>query len=379
MVLILFCIFQMEEAYLLPSKKTSVDPSTICKPCSVTSWLSRGCMYMPSLKKPALVVTLILLCLLVLYVITEHRGYGNRSILFTTGVPPLGTSNLVIKTSRILYESHVPSFSSSRMRYKHTKRCLPGCIVIGARKAGTRALLTYLDLHPHVRTAKNEVHFFDDDENYMEGLDWYRKKMPFIFDGHMAIEKTPAYFVCDYVPERIYAMNSTVRLLLVVRNPVDRAMSDYLQIKDNKDKKGKWYDTFENLALSNITGEVSRDYAAIKRSIYYRHMLPWLRKFPLSQIYIVSAEQLVQDPYAVMKNIETYMGLAPRISKNMFFYNTTRKFFCIRNGTENKCLAESKGRQHPPINPLVRQKLDSYFHFWNQKFYHLVKQDFGWP
>ena len=355
----------------------SPDHRRCLKSCLLTSWLFKECAYTPSVKKPILVIAIICLCIVVLYAIKERNR--DRSSLFTTGAPPLGTGNLVIKTSRILMDPAESTHNSGRMRYKHTKRCLPGCIVIGARKAGTRALLTYLDLHPHVRTAKNEVHFFDEDENYIQGLEWYRKKMPYTFENHMTIEKTPGYFVCDYVPERIASMNSSIKLLLVVRDPVDRAMSDYLQIKDNKDRKGKFYDTFENLAISNITGEVNRDYAAIKRSIYYRHMLPWLRQFPLQQILVVSAEKLVQQPYPVMKHIEHYLGLEPRISPNMFFFNKTRRFFCVRNGTENKCLANSKGRVHPTINPLVRQKLDAYFQVWNQKFYRLVQQDFGWP
>ena len=293
-----------------------------------------GCTYAIVLKKHGFVIVLICLCLFILY--------------------------------------------DGRMRYKQANH-LPDCIVIGARKAGTRALLTYLDLHPYIRAAEKEVHFFDDDENYMQGLEWYRKKMPYTFDGYMTVEKTPGYFVCDYVPERIYRMNSSIRLLLVVRNPVDRAMSDYLQIKDTKDRKGIFSDTFENLAINNITGEINRDYAAINISIYYRHMLPWLRQFPRNQIYILSAEKLVKNPYTVMRDIEDFLGLESRITPDMFFFNKTKHFFCIRKGTKNKCLGNTKGRLHPMINPVVRQKLDAYFHPWNQKFVQLVGKDFGWP
>ena len=145
--------------------------------CFLTSWMLNGCTYVPSLKKPVFGIIFMCLCLLILHAIKEHNHV--RSSMFTTGMPPLGTGDIVIKTSRILVKPDIPiRHNSERMRYKHTNRCLPGCIVIGARKAGTRALLTYLDLHPHLRTAKNEVHFFDDDENYMQGLEWYRKKMP---------------------------------------------------------------------------------------------------------------------------------------------------------------------------------------------------------
>jgi hypothetical protein len=43
------------------------------------------------------------------------------------------------------------------------------------------------------------VHFFDRDENYLKGLDWYRKKMPHSFKGQITIEKSPSYFVTPEV------------------------------------------------------------------------------------------------------------------------------------------------------------------------------------
>ena len=55
-------------------------------------------------------------------------------------------------------------------------RRLPQCIIIGVAKGGTRALLTFLSLHPDVRAADHEIHFFDDD--YGRGLEWYRQQMP---------------------------------------------------------------------------------------------------------------------------------------------------------------------------------------------------------
>lgn len=56
-----------------------------------------------------------------------------------------------------------------------------------------------LYLHPRIQKAGGEVHFFDRDENYMKGLDWYRKKMPHSFRGQITIEKSPSYFVSPEV------------------------------------------------------------------------------------------------------------------------------------------------------------------------------------
>jgi [heparan sulfate]-glucosamine 3-sulfotransferase 5 len=65
-----------------------------------------------------------------------------------------------------------------------------------------------------------EIHFFDRDENYIKGLEWYASQMPETFPSQIAIEKSPSYFVTPEVPERIYEMNSSIRLLLIVREPV---------------------------------------------------------------------------------------------------------------------------------------------------------------
>lgn len=135
-------------------------------------------------------------------------------------------------------------------------------LVIGVRKCGTRALLEMLYLHPRIQKAAGEVHFFDRDENYWKGLEWYRQKMPHSFRGQITIEKSPSYFVtpevsCSIlflsvslqlgfvysffftritqiqVPERVRAMNATIKLLLIVREPVTRAISDYTQLRSH--------------------------------------------------------------------------------------------------------------------------------------------------
>lgn len=56
-----------------------------------------------------------------------------------------------------------------------------------------------LNLHPRLQKAAGEVHFFDRDENYLKGLEWYRKKMPHSFRGQTTIEKSPSYFVTPEV------------------------------------------------------------------------------------------------------------------------------------------------------------------------------------
>jgi [heparan sulfate]-glucosamine 3-sulfotransferase 5 len=211
------------------------------------------------------------------------------------------------------------------------------------------------------------------------GYEWYRRKMPYSFPKQITIEKTPAYFVEENVPERVYKMNNSIKLILIVRDPTERAISDYTQIHMTKLSKGKEHESFEELAIDQETGEVRTPYRAIRRSIYHRHLERWLRYFPINQLLILSAEALVRDPVSQLKIVESFLGIEHKISAANFYYNRTKGYFCMRNETHEKCLAESKGRPHPSVSPEVVKKLQDFFRPHNYKFYRMVDKDFGWP
>lgn len=95
-----------------------------------------------------------------------------------------------------------PLLLLSRRLYPAAARRLPQAIIMGVRKCGTRALLEMLYLHPMVQKAAGEVHFFDRDDNYNKGLEWYRMQMPHSYHGQITIEKSPSYFVTPEVRPR---------------------------------------------------------------------------------------------------------------------------------------------------------------------------------
>ncbi|XP_046566832.1 heparan sulfate glucosamine 3-O-sulfotransferase 1-like [Haliotis rubra] len=265
------------------------------------------------------------------------------------------------------------------MHFHHAKRRLPQCLIIGARKAGTRALLQFIRLHPDVQGASLEVHFFDRDNNYQLGYDWYRHQMPYSFKDQVTIEKSPAYFTESVAPERVYVMNSSIRLLLIVRDPVERTISDYAQLLDNKVKRHKTMQSFEKLVLVPDTGEINKSYIAVKRSIYHRHLLKWLHFFPLKQIHIIDGDNLRVRPWAEIHKVESYLGLEHKIGKNRFVFNTTRGVFCtLTEEGEERCLAHGKGRKHPNISEVVMHKLRAFFRPYNEKFFRIIKRRFQW-
>ncbi|XP_015908784.1 heparan sulfate glucosamine 3-O-sulfotransferase 1 [Parasteatoda tepidariorum] len=256
----------------------------------------------------------------------------------------------------------------ARLRFPKTKRRLPQCIIIGVRKCGTRALLEFLNLHPMIQKAAEEIHFFDDDDKYSLGLDWYRRKMPYSFPGQITVEKSPAYFITPTVPDRIRKMNPSVKLLLIVREPVTRLISDYAQLASNKARKERTLASFEDLVL-RTDGSVNVGYKAVRIGMYSLFFPRWLRTFPKSQIHIVDGDNLIVDPHGEIRKIEDFLGLDHRVQKDNFYYNETKGFFCVRNATADKCLNDSKGRKHPTVSPFVIKTLKKFYAPHNKQFF----------
>ncbi|XP_060064135.1 heparan sulfate glucosamine 3-O-sulfotransferase 6-like [Ylistrum balloti] len=253
---------------------------------------------------------------------------------------------------------------------------LPKAIIIGVKKCGTRALLEFLRIHPEVKGTGPEPHFFD--RYYDYGLDWYRDLMPKTNDKQMTIEKTPRYFVTKEVPKRVFNMSRDVKLVLIVRDPVTRAISDYTQVASKRASMKP----FEQMALSdNNTGLVDTSWSIIKTGIYAKHLEEWLRYFPLEQFHFVNGENMVKRPSEEMLKLQDFLGLRRYINDSHFYMNDTRGFPCIHKiGSKYPhCLVGTKGRKHPHVNSNVIKRLQDFYRPFNKKFYQMTNIDFGWP
>ena len=179
----------------------------------------------------------------------------------------------------------------SRLATRRQKR-LPNAIIIGVRKGGTRALLEFLKLHPKVKACSTEVHFFDINENYRRGLDWYREQMPESLPGDITIEKTPAYFVTDEVPKRVYEMSQSIKLIIILRDPTERAVSDYVQVRLKKLGVAPSFEKF--ITRGREEKDLRTSIGAIHIGVYIKHLRKWLNYFPLSQFHFVSMEEMTK-------------------------------------------------------------------------------------
>lgn len=208
---------------------------------------------------------------------------------------------------------------------------------------------------------------------------FFRQQMPPTLPGQITMEKTPCYFVTKDAPQRIYNMSKSVKLIVVVRDPVTRAISDYTQSATKKNS----VKTFEQMAfLDNSTGPVDTSWGAIRIGVYAKHLERWLKYFPLEQIHFVSGERLISDPAAVMAEVQSFLGLKQVINEKHFFFNETKGFPCLKkkegSGTPH-CLGKTKGRQHPKIDPRAIQRLRDFYRPFNAKFYQITGKNFGWP
>uniref|UniRef100_A0AAV2KJF2 Sulfotransferase n=1 Tax=Knipowitschia caucasica TaxID=637954 RepID=A0AAV2KJF2_KNICA len=252
----------------------------------------------------------------------------------------------------------------------------PQAIIIGVKKGGTRALLEFLRIHPDVRAVGAEPHFFD--RFYDKGLDWYRNLMPRTLDGQITMEKTPSYFVTKEAAARICSMNCQTKLIVVVRDPVTRAISDYTQTLT----KSPGLPSFQSLAYKNSSGEEIDDtWSAVRIGLYAKHMDNWLRHFPRNLFLFVSGERLVSDPAGEMGRVQDFLGLKRVVSDKHFYFNETKGFPCLKKpegSSRPRCLGKSKGRTHPEIPTEVLQRLRQFYRPYNKLFYQMSGQNFGW-
>ncbi|XP_061557387.1 heparan sulfate glucosamine 3-O-sulfotransferase 3B1a [Phycodurus eques] len=253
---------------------------------------------------------------------------------------------------------------------------LPRAIIIGVKKGGTRALLEFLRLHPDVRAAGAEPHFFD--RNYHKGLDWYRQLMPKSSEGQLTMEKTPSYYITKEVPARIYTMSRDTKLIVVVRDPVTRAISDYTQTRSKKPD----IPSFESLTFKNTSaGVIDTAWSAVQIGMYAKHLERWLHYFPMEQLLFVSGERLISDPALEVARVQDFLGLRRVVTEKHFHFNPAKGFPCLKRPeghSKPHCLGKTKGRTHPNIDPGVVQRLREFYKPFNLKFYQMTGHDFGW-
>lgn len=252
---------------------------------------------------------------------------------------------------------------------------LPNCLIIGAKKAGTTALLFFLSKHPQVvrNEAYEELFFFT--SYYEKGLEWYRNQMPYSVYGQIVIEKTPQYFTGAEVPKRVFQMNPDIRLILTVRNPVERAISEYAMYKavHARKKSNVPFPAFETSMKRYLQLEYDTSFE------------DWLKYFKLKQIHVVDGHRFAKTPVQELRKIEDFLNIDHYFEETKFYRNSSRGFYCFnepiwkgRKAENALCLPEGKGRKHPNVNITIIKQMKDFFRPHNARFYNLTGKYFDW-
>lgn len=203
---------------------------------------------------------------------------------------------------------------------REIKRILPfkrtvNFVICGTQKGGTTALYAYLREHPEVCMAnKKEVHFFDNENLFRRRRVSYSKYHSYFSpsERHKVLgEATPIYMYWNPSPKRIFEYNPNMKIIVILRNPIERAYSHWNMERQKKN---------DNLSFkAAIYNEVKRSDEVLPyqhRIFSYidrGHYLPQLRRiwayFPKEQVLVIKSESLKEHPNDVLSEVTDFLGI----------------------------------------------------------------------
>lgn len=257
-------------------------------------------------------------------------------------------------------------------------RLLPDYLIIGTQRGGTTSLYKYLAQHPvHARALTKELRFFD--LNYHRGVAWYRSRFPSRRYRDSAKrsrgidlvvgEASPDYMFHPHAPRRVAELLPAVKLIVLLRNPVDRAFSHYWhQFKRGHEQLS--FDEAVQREPERLAGELERTlederyvsyerhhHSYLARGLYADQLEAWLELFPREQFMVERSEDLFQDPAAVFERTLRFLGLPPRELKQYEQFNAFSQ---------------------DSMEPDTRARLEDHFRPHNEHLSRLLGRDFGW-
>lgn len=261
-------------------------------------------------------------------------------------------------------------------------RMTPDFIIIGAQKGGTTSLYRYLIQHPCVAPIYiKEPHFFD--IFFHKGIGWYRAHFPTSVEKYyveltrkhdfITGEASPYYLYHPLAAKRVAKTLPHAKLIVVLRNPVDRAYSHYQHQLRQPGVEPLPFEEAIEAETKRLAGEEEkilrdekyvsfnhRHYSYLARGTYIHQVPAWMDLFPKEQILILKSEDLYTKPGTIVEQ--------------------TLDFLHIPNGIQGqqKDYKPFNEAKYEPMQPETRAKLIEYFKPLNARLYDYLGRDFGW-
>ncbi|XP_003724549.2 heparan sulfate glucosamine 3-O-sulfotransferase 1 [Strongylocentrotus purpuratus] len=269
------------------------------------------------------------------------------------------------------------------------KKRRPDAIIPGTMKSGTTALKAYLEIHPAITSPKRELKFAN--HHKVEEFDEYKKVMPYSTPDQIAIEKTAGYFNRIPVVERLREALPDIKFIIIMREPIQRAVSNYMHMLAIKVKSSgtlpivkehssapqyEIKSTFrESVLFPN--GSLKTANRLLDTSRYVRYLKQWYRIYPRHQILVLDGEEFTQDPLPSLQRVEEFLGIDRYFDEDKFFFNETKGFICLRDPFE-MCMTGNKGRPHEEVSDDLMEKLRDHFRPFNRKLVKVLERELSW-
>ena len=255
----------------------------------------------------------------------------------------------------------------------------PDFMIIGAMKSATSAIYDYLSRHSRVLDRKpKEIHFFSKAHVYDRGWNWYLSQFAIkqnkISDRSILIgEASPSYLSSPDAPENIQSAFPKIKIVVSLRNPVDRAISHYYhQVSRVNDEPRNIQDAFS-------TAEIAKSIEAIKffgndeiilrqkdrwkttryliAGLYASQLKYWLKLFTPEQLLILDYHQLETNPDLFLNKLFSFLNLQDEIPRNV-----EKVYF----------------NNYPNAPPEVRERLNGFFKIYNEELKAMPEIDLSW-
>ena len=193
---------------------------------------------------------------------------------------------------------------------EQSKIKLPSFICIGAQKGGTTTLHVLLSKHPKIfLPIQKEIHYFD--INYHKGSQWYAEQFFSAKKDQICGEVTPFYLFDEQTPTRIKSLVPDIKLIVLLRDPVDRTISHYYHARkrgfEALDIESALNAEPERLATKDIT--IVQRHSYIARSQYLSQLSRYEEHFKEQQILILKSEDLFEKTQNTLDRIMNFLEI----------------------------------------------------------------------
>jgi hypothetical protein len=274
-------------------------------------------------------------------------------------------------------ERDLRAIEEGRVEDEREAGALPDFLIIGAQKSGTTFLYNLLSKHPLVEpAAKKELHFFD--HRFDFGVEWYRRCFPAPRweGGRRTItgEASPYYLFHPRAAGRVAQVVPEARLIVLLRNPVDRAYSHHQQLV-RKGGEPLGFEEAIEAEEERLRGERNRlledeHYASFEHQrlsylswgVYIDQLLRWTGFFDREQLLVLKSEDFFEKPKQTLKVVLQYLELPE--------WEPGEEV--LEGGKRNE------GNYDQEMDPSTRRRLEEYFAPHNRRLYDFLGVDFGW-